>query len=123
MTLVLPSIAARLTKVLLKRREFTPEIATKSAHLTSVRSITGAYLQPGFVDCNGKGVYRGANPPEGALLTVWIKEFTGDEIRIEITKVTGQPVANLKAPGAPARFHAIELGSTSDQRRQYRVWW
>ena len=53
----------RLTKVLLKRREFTPEIAAKSAHLFSVRSITGAYLQPGFVDCNGKGVYRGANPP------------------------------------------------------------
>jgi hypothetical protein len=82
-------------------REFTPEIATKSAHLFSVRSITGAYLQPGFVDCNGKGVYRGANPPEGALLTVWVKEFTGDEIKIEITKATGQPVANLKAPGAP----------------------
>jgi hypothetical protein len=39
----------RLTKVLLKRREFTPEIAAKSAHLFSVRSITGAYLQPGFV--------------------------------------------------------------------------
>ena len=64
-------------------------------------SITGAYLQPGFVDCNAKGVYRGANPPERALLTVWIKEFTGDEIKIEITKVAGQPVANLKAPGAP----------------------
>jgi hypothetical protein len=91
----------RLTKVLLKRREFTPEIAAKSAHLFSVRSITGAYLQPGFVDCNGKGVYRAANPPGGALLTVWLKEFTGDEIKIEITKASGQPVANLKAPGAP----------------------
>ena len=63
--------------------------------------FTGAYLQPGFVDCNGKGVYRGANPPGGALLTVWLKEFTGDEIKIEITKASGQPVANLKAPGAP----------------------
>ena len=80
----------RLTKVLLKRREFTPEIAAKSAHLFSVRSITGAYLQPGFVDCNDKGVYRGANPPGGALLTVWLKEFTGDEIKIEITKASGQ---------------------------------
>ena len=112
----------RLTKVLLKRREFTPEIAAKSAHLFSVRSITGAYLQPGFVDCNGKGVYRGANPPEGALLTVWIKEFTGDEIKIEITKVAGQPVANLKAPGAPG-FTRLNWDLTSDQRRQYRVWW
>ena len=82
-------------------REFTSEIAAKPAHLFSVRSVTGAYLQPGFVDANGKGVYRGANPPEGALFTVWVKEFTGDEIKIAVTKSTGQPVANLKAPGAP----------------------
>jgi photosystem II stability/assembly factor-like uncharacterized protein len=80
-------------------REFTTDIATKPAHLFSVRSVTGAYLQPGFVDSNGKGVYRGQNPAEGALLTVWVKEFTGDEIKIAITKSTGQPVANLKAPG------------------------
>src|SRR5437016_559764 len=82
-------------------REFTSEIAAKLAHLFSVRSATGAYLQPGFVDANGKGVYRGANPPEGALFTVWAKEFTGDEIKIAVTKSTGQPVANLKAPGVP----------------------
>ena len=82
-------------------REFTPENAAKPAHLFSVRSVTGAYLQPGFADSNGKGVYRGANPAEGALFTVWVKEFTGDEIKIAVTKSTGQPVANLKAPGAP----------------------
>ncbi len=82
-------------------RELTPEIAAKPAHLFSVRSVTGAYLQPGFADSNGKGIYRGANPAEGALFTVWIKEFTGDEIKIAVTKSTGQPVANLKAPGAP----------------------
>src|SRR5438552_2411453 len=82
-------------------REFTPEIAAKPVHLFSVRSVTGAYLQPGFVDSNGKGVYRGQNPAEGALFTVWVKEFTGDEIKLSVTKSTGQPVANLKAPGTP----------------------
>jgi len=82
-------------------REFTPEVAAKPAQLFSVRSVTGAYLQPGFVDSNGKGIYRGQNPVEGALFTVWIREFTGDEIKIAVTKSTGQPVANLKAPGAP----------------------
>jgi hypothetical protein len=82
-------------------REFTPEIAAKPTHLFSVRPVTGAYLQPGFVDSNGKGIYRGQNPPDGALFTVWVKEFTGDEIKIAITKSTGEPVANLKAPGAP----------------------
>ena len=82
-------------------REFTPEIQAKAAHLFSVRSVTGAYLQPGFTDSNGKGIYRGQNPAEGALFTVWVKEFTGDEIKISVTKSTGQPVANLKGPGAP----------------------
>ncbi len=82
-------------------REFTPEIAAKPAHLFSVRNVTGAYLQPGFVDSNGKGVYRGQNPPDGAIFTVWVKEFTGDEIKISVTKANGQPVANLKAPGTP----------------------
>ena len=82
-------------------REFTPEIASKPANLFSVRSVTGAYFQPGFVDANGKGIYRGQNPAEGALFTVWVREFTGDEIKIAVTKSTGQPVANFKAPGTP----------------------
>ena len=82
-------------------RELTPEIAAKPAHLFTVRSVTGAYLQPGFADSNGKGIYRGKNPEEGALFTVWVKEFTGDEIKVAVTKSTGQPVATLKAPGAP----------------------
>jgi len=82
-------------------REFTPEIAAKAAQLFSIRSVTGAYLPSGYADWNGKGVYRGANPPDGALFTVWVKEFTGDEIKIAVTKSTGQPVANVKAPGAP----------------------
>src|SRR5947207_7744229 len=80
-------------------REFTAEIAWKPAHLFSVRSATARYLQPGFVDSNGKGVYRGENPAEGAWFTVWLREFTGDEIKIAVTTAAGQPVANLKAPG------------------------
>jgi len=82
-------------------RELTPEIEAKPAHLFTVRPVTGAYLQPGYADNHGKGVYRGQNPPEGAIFTVWVKEFTGDEIKISVTKASGQPVANLKAPGAP----------------------
>jgi hypothetical protein len=82
-------------------RELTPEITAKPAHLFSVRSVTGAYIREGYADWNGKGIYRGANPAESALFTVWVKEFTGDEIKVAVTKSTGQPVANLKAPGAP----------------------
>ena len=80
-------------------RELTPEVAAKSAHLFSVPNARGSYITTGFSDWNGKGVYRGQNPPEGALFTVWVKEFTGDEIKIAITNAAGQPVANLKSPG------------------------
>jgi photosystem II stability/assembly factor-like uncharacterized protein len=101
-------------------REFTPEIAAKPAHLFSVRSVTGRYLQPGFVDSNGKGVYRGENPAEGAVFTVWVREFTGDEIKIAVTTANGQPVANLKAPGTPG-FTRLnwDLRPTKDVRVEY----
>jgi len=82
-------------------RELTPEIMNKPAHLFTVEPVTGRYLLSGFVDSNGKGVYRGENPPEGALFSFWVKEFTGDEVKIAITNAAGQPVANLKTPGAP----------------------
>jgi hypothetical protein len=101
-------------------REFTPEIAAKPAHLFSVRSVTARYLQPGFVDSNGKGVYRGENPAEGALFTIWVHEFTGDEIKIAVTTATGQPVASLKAPGTPG-FTRLnwDLRPTKDVRVEY----
>src|SRR5437763_2312309 len=101
-------------------REFTPEIAAKPVHLFSVRSVTARYLQPGFVDSNGKGVYRGENPAEGALFTVWLREFTGDETKIAVATASGQPVANLKAPGTPG-FTRLnwDLRPTKDVRVEY----
>jgi hypothetical protein len=101
-------------------RELTPEIASKPAHLFSVRPVNGAYAPSGFSEWNGKGVYRGANPAEGALFTVWVKDFTGDEIKIAITNATGAPVANLKAPGV-AGFTRLnwDLRPTDDVLTKY----
>jgi len=101
-------------------RELTPEIEGKPAHLFTVRPVTGAYLPPGYADNHGKGVYRGQNPPEGAIFTVWVKEFTGDEIKISVTKASGQPVANLKAPGAPGLARLTwDLRPTKDVIAEY----
>jgi hypothetical protein len=101
-------------------RELTPEIASKPGHLFSVRPTNGAYAPSGFSEWNGKGVYRGANPAEGALFTVWVKDFTGDEIKIAITNATGAPVANLKAPGV-AGFTRLnwDLRPTEDVLTKY----
>jgi len=101
-------------------RELTPEIAAKSAHLFSVPNARGSYITTGFSDWNGKGVYRGQNPPEGALFTVWVKEFSGDEIKIAITNAAGQPVANLKSPGVAGMTRlSWDLRPTEDVLTKY----
>ena len=101
-------------------RELTPEVMAQPAHLFSIAPAKGFYLLSGFADWNGKGVYRGENPPEGALLTFWVKEFTGDEVKIAITNSSGQPVANLKASGAPGLNRVSwDLRPTEDVRIKY----
>ena len=101
-------------------RELTPEVMAQPAHLFSIAPAKGFYLLSGFADWNGKGVYRGENPPEGALLTFWVKEFTGDEVKIAITNSSGQPVANLKASGAPGLNRLNwDLRPTEDVRIKY----
>jgi photosystem II stability/assembly factor-like uncharacterized protein len=101
-------------------RELTPDVAAKPAHLFSVRAVNGAYLLPGFADSNGKGIYRGTNPTEGALFTVWLKEFTGDEIKIGITNAAGVPVANLKSAGVAGLTRLNwDLRPTKDVMTEY----
>ena len=101
-------------------RELTPEVMAQPAHLFSIAPAKGFYLLSGFADWNGKGVYRGENPAEGALLTFWVKEFTGDEVKIAITNSSGQPVANLKASGAPGLNRLNwDLRPTEDVRIKY----
>ncbi len=101
-------------------REFTLEIGEKPAHLFGVRPTNGVYMPSGFSDWNGKGVYRGANPAEGALFTAWVKEFTGEEIKIAISNAAGTPVATLKAPGV-AGFTRLnwDLRPTEDVLTKY----
>jgi photosystem II stability/assembly factor-like uncharacterized protein len=82
-------------------RDLTPEVLAKPAWLFPIAPAKGSYLLSGFVDWNGKGVYHGENPPEGALISFWVKSYTGDEVKIAVTNSSGQPVANLKSSGAP----------------------
>ncbi len=101
-------------------RELTAEVLAKPAHLFSIRPAQGAYLLPGWVEWGGKGDFHGENPAEGALFTVWVKEFTGDEIKVRISNAAGQTVASLKATGAPGlnRLH-WDLRPTKDALTPY----
>jgi photosystem II stability/assembly factor-like uncharacterized protein len=84
----------------------TPEALGEDARLFPPRAVTAFVPIAGFADWNGAAVFRGENPKEGALLTFWVREYTGDEVEIEIENALEQPVAKLKAPGAPG-FHRI----------------
>ncbi len=84
----------------------TAETLAESAHLFPPRPADAIVPMIGFADWNGSAVYRGENPKEGALLTYWIRDYTGDEVEIEIENSLEQPVAKLKDSGAPG-FHRV----------------
>ena len=90
-------------------RELTPDIQAKDAHLFSVRPVHGRYLLPGWEDALGKGWFKGENPAEGALLTVWVREYTGEKFNVSITNSRGQPVAKFDQNRDPGP-DALELG-------------
>ena len=76
--------------------QLTAEVVARDAHLFAPRTAVGTYLLPGFADWAGTtGIYRGANPPEGVIVTYWIKEDTGDPVKIAIEGPGERPIANL----------------------------
>jgi len=78
--------------------QLAPETREKEAFLFPPKEKTfGRQLLPGGEDWSGSTVYRGANPPEGVLLSFWIKAGGPDPVKIEIKNAQGQTVANLTA--------------------------
>ena len=76
--------------------QLTADVVAKDAHLFAPRTAVATYLLPGFADWAGTtGIYRGTNPPEGAILTYWIKEDTGEPMKIAVEGPGGRPVATL----------------------------
>lgn len=73
----------------------------RDAVLFPIRPATGYEEFPGWVDSGGNAEFRGANPPAGALITYWVRRYTGNEVKIAITDAQGGTVANLTAPGVP----------------------
>ena len=82
-------------------REMSASVAAEDVHLFTPRPAFGEYLLPGWEDSAGKGLYRGENPPEGVILSYWVKDVGEEPVKLSITNAQGQPVANLKPPGVP----------------------
>jgi photosystem II stability/assembly factor-like uncharacterized protein len=98
----------------------TPDVTAKDAHLFAPRPALGAHLLPGFADWAGTtGVYRGANP-EPAIFTYWIKEDTGEPVKITVEGPGERPLANLVGPSR-AGFNRVtwDLMPTKDVLTEY----
>ncbi len=87
--------------------DFTPEVQRSSAYLFPPRAAFGSYSLEGTNDWDGAYVYRGANPPDGVMINVYVKEFTGETPKISITNPKGEPVANLSIAGTPGINRAV----------------
>ena len=75
---------------------------------------------PGDVESEGSAVFRGENPPLGALFTVYVKQYTGDQVKISVASAGGRPVANLTLPGTPGMNRASwDLKPTKDVLNEY----
>jgi hypothetical protein len=100
---------------------FTPAVMQTAAHLFPVGNAFGFEPLPGSEEFSGKtGVFRGTNPPVGALIDFWVRQFTGDPIALTVKNAAGQPVATLKAPGVPGFARVVwNLKPTSDVLTEY----
>ena len=101
-------------------QELTPAVREKKAHLFPIADAWGYEPYPGWDWQGSTGVFRGANPPMGATIDVWVKEYSGDGISIVIKNAGGTPVANLSAPGTPGLSRVVwNLKPTQDVLTPY----
>lgn len=100
--------------------ELVDSVQKKEAHLFTPRKAFGINLLPGFVESLGTTVYRGENPPIGALINYYVKEFTGEPVKISISNSSDQPVANLTGPNSPGINRVVwDLKMTKDLLTEY----
>ena len=77
--------------------DLTAAVRAKPVHLFPIGAAYGRALLPGFEEWSGSTVFRGANPPEGVLISFWVGDGGPDPAKIEIKNAQGQTVANLSA--------------------------
>ena len=101
-------------------QELTPAVMAKDVHLFAPRPAEGFYPLSGWAAWAGSAQYRGENPPEGALISFYVRRYTGDPVKISIADAAGQPVANLTGAGTPGINRVSwDLKPTKDLLSEY----
>lgn len=101
-------------------QEFVDSVRVKDVYVFKPRPAYGRNLLPGFADFNGTTVYRGSNPPDGAIISYFIKEFKGEGVAISIADTNGHTVANLSGTNTPGINRVVwDLKFTKDLLAEY----
>ena len=100
----------------------TPAVRAEPAHLFPPRPTVGFVAFPGFVDSNGNAVFRGSNPPEGALLTFWLSSYSPEVVKISITN-SGRSAGRESHGARDRRPQSCELGPEAHEGRAHGVRW
>jgi photosystem II stability/assembly factor-like uncharacterized protein len=100
--------------------ELTAAAQAKEAHLFPPRPAFGRHLLPGWEEAAGKSVYRGENPPEGALITFHLRHRQAEPAKIAILDPAGAPVASFTVPPVPGLGRiAWNLRPTKEHLEKY----
>jgi photosystem II stability/assembly factor-like uncharacterized protein len=75
--------------------QLTPQIMAEGVHLFTPDTAVESEPLPSYDEWTGTGEFRGANPPDGVILTYYVSHATGDSVSIAITTQAGRPVAHL----------------------------
>jgi photosystem II stability/assembly factor-like uncharacterized protein len=87
---------------------FTPDTAVESEPL------------PSYDEWTGSGQFRGANPPNGAILTYSLNQASGDTVGITIATKEGRPVAHLSGAAVAGLNRVVwDLQLTKDVLASY----
>ncbi|HET9481070.1 MAG TPA: hypothetical protein VFP98_04870, partial [Candidatus Polarisedimenticolia bacterium] len=81
-------------------QELTAQVAASPTHLFSIRPALEFHLLPEGAMWS-RAIYRAENPPFGAFINYFIREFTGADVSITVTDAAGRKVRSLTGPAAP----------------------
>ncbi len=86
--------------------QLTPEIVRSEFHLFDPQPAKPRWFLP-YGGLWGDRMFTASNPPMGASITYWVRDFTREEVKITITSEKGIKIRNLTGPAKPGLNRVI----------------
>jgi len=100
----------------------TAAVRAEPYHLFQPRPARAFYYLP-YGGIWGDGFFTAKNPPFGAVIQYWVKEYSPDEVSIEIADPKGRTVRKLKGPASPGFNRVVwDLEPEKGERLRERGW-